>query len=222
MLDIIYTRSAWSSDAISTISELSLAMTFSRLILFLFSSVSLSRISVLDRYRLLHLGFSAPDDSRLLLILPSWCFAWTQFTQLSPCVLFVRTRQLDENTLASDASSSSRRSRTSCLIYKSGEIGVSAGKSNLKPRQKLDFSTKFKTNLTFSISLPFFNADSKPGKSHRFIVRSWDVTTDRRQFILFYLFYFLPFFFLFCFYLHICVLVRTSGHMIVMWPENTW
>ena len=40
------------------------------------------------------------------------------------------------------------------------------------------------------------------------------VTTDRRQFILFYLFYFSPFFF--CFYLHICVLVRTSGHMIVM------
>ena len=39
------------------------------------------------------------------------------------------------------------------------------------------------------------------------------VTTDRRQFILFYLFYFSPFF---CFYLHICVLVRTSGHMIVM------
>ena len=47
------------------------------------------------------------------------------------------------------------------------------------------------------------------------------VTTDRRQFILFYLFYFSPFFF-FCFYLHICVLVRTSGHMIVMWPESTW
>ena len=39
------------------------------------------------------------------------------------------------------------------------------------------------------------------------------VTTDRRQFILFYLFYFSPFF---SFYLHICVLVRTSGHMIVM------
>ena len=109
------------------------------------------------------------------------------------------------------------------LDCKSGEMGVSAGKSNLKPRQKLDFSTKFKTNFTFSISLPFFNADSKPGKSHRFIVRSWDVTTDRRQFILFYLFYFFPFFFvLFCFYLHICVLVRTSGHMIVMWPESTW
>ena len=34
-------------------------------------------------------------------------------------------------------------------------------------------------------------------------------------FILFVLFF--PFFFvLFCFYLHICVLVRTSGHMIVM------
>ena len=97
-----------------------------------------------------------------------------QFTQLSPCVLFVRTRQLDENTLASDASSSSRRSHTSCLIYKSGEMGVSAGKSNLKPRQKLDFSKKFKTNFTFSISLPFFNADLKPGKSHRFIVCSWD------------------------------------------------
>ena len=32
------------------------------------------------------------------------------------------------------------------------------------------------------------------------------VTTDRRQFILFYLFYFFLFFFvLFCFYLHICV-----------------
>ena len=43
------------------------------------------------------------------------------------------------------------------------------------------------------------------------------VTTDRRQFILFYLLYFSLFFFLlFCFYLHICVLVRTSGHMIVM------
>ena len=123
MLDIICTRSAWSSDAISTISELSLAMTFSWLILYLFSAVSFSTISVLDRYRLLHLGFSARDDSRLLLILPSWCFAWTQFTQLSPCVLFVRTRQLDENTLASDASSSSRRSRTSCLIYKSGRWG---------------------------------------------------------------------------------------------------
>ena len=39
------------------------------------------------------------------------------------------------------------------------------------------------------------------------------VTTDCRQFILCYLFYFSPFF---CFYLHICVLVRTSGHMIVM------
>ena len=39
------------------------------------------------------------------------------------------------------------------------------------------------------------------------------VTTDRRQFILFYLFYFSPFL---VFYLHICVLVRTSGHMIVM------
>ena len=125
-------------------------------------------------------------------------------------MLFVRTRQLDENTLASDASSSSRRSRTSCLIYKSGEIGVSAGKSNLKPRQKLDFSTKFKTNLTFSISLPFFNADSKPGKSHRFIVRSWDVTTDRRQFILFYLFYFLPFF---CFVLFLFAYLRFGSHL---------
>ena len=39
------------------------------------------------------------------------------------------------------------------------------------------------------------------------------VTTDRRQFTLFYLFYFS---FFFVFYLHLCVLVRTSGHMIVM------
>ena len=45
------------------------------------------------------------------------------------------------------------------------------------------------------------------------------VTTDRRQFILFYLFYFSPFL---VFYLQICVLVRTSGHMIVMGPESTW
>ena len=44
------------------------------------------------------------------------------------------------------------------------------------------------------------------------------VTTDRRQFILFYLFYF-PLFLVF--YLHICVLVRTSGQMIVMGPEST-
>ena len=44
--------------------------------------------------------------------------------------------------------------------------------------------------------------------------RQLGVTTDRRQFILFYLFYFSPFFF--CFYLHLCVLVRTSGHTIVM------
>ena len=43
--------------------------------------------------------------------------------------------------------------------------------------------------------------------------RQLGVTTDRRQFILFYLFYFSPFF---CFYLHLCVLVRTSGHTIVM------
>ena len=43
--------------------------------------------------------------------------------------------------------------------------------------------------------------------------RQLGVTTDRRQFILFYLFYFPPFF---CFYLHLCVLVRTSGHTIVM------
>ena len=104
------------------ISELSLAMTFSQLFL-LFSWVSLSRISILDKYRLLHLGFCAPDDSHLLLILPSWCLARMQFTQLSPCALFVRTRQLDENTLTSEAVSSSRRSRTSCLIYKSGQMG---------------------------------------------------------------------------------------------------
>ena len=39
------------------------------------------------------------------------------------------------------------------------------------------------------------------------------VTTDRRQFILFYLFHFS---FFFVFYFHFCVLVRTSGHMTIM------
>ena len=58
-----------------------------------------------------------------------------------------------------------------------------------------------------------YTAKSKFQANAAFHHYSANVTTDRRQFILFYLFYFSLFF---CFYLHICVLVRTSGHMIVM------
>ena len=37
-----------------------------------------------------------------------------------------------------------------------------------------------------------------------------------------YFIVFVSFFLCFVFYFHFCVLVRTSGHMTIMWPESTW